>query len=316
MFADISKYIRLHMQSEDPSALIYYALACLFVFSGATHAMAGEQPVGVTASKVSSTTEEDFHVARKGLQPVVHIGLTYGGADLYSATYSSEASFTIKSGSLLEVGLGAVWQAPNAPFAAQFTLNYHTDTIFRYAIVDDISHALFDTPLSFSSPIFFQRYPVEGLFYYTGSGGWRIGGGLRYVAFPRAVGNNNGINEALYFKNTLGLVAEVGVPVMQGKAWMNIRAVSEKYQPVEIKQNGVTMPARGNSIDGSHIGINVVIPFGIGNHSDRSQSGMVDGAIPSERSSDSYSPREELKEDEKRDDGLFSGKRHIQLDSH
>jgi hypothetical protein len=180
-----------------------------------------------------------------GFHPVVNVGITGGGDTIATTQYSNSTSQDIKAGGLFQIGGGVLWQATDMPLATQFTVNYHVD----------------DNTASNGSATF-DRVPIELTLFYTGVDKWRFGGGVRFVQSPKYRGHIDGVSDqAINFKNTTGALVEIGygfTPHM----WLNLRFVSESYQPTTYTENGVTTDVSGaQSFDGSHVGLNFVYAF-------------------------------------------------------
>jgi hypothetical protein len=180
-----------------------------------------------------------------GLHPVLQFGLTGGGDTISTTYYSNGTSENINAGGLVQLGGGVLWQSSDMPLATQFSVNYHVD----------------DTSASNGSSTF-DRVPIELTFFYTGVDRWRFGAGVRFVQTPRYRSHVDGVSdESLNFKNTTGALVEIGYG-FTSHAWLNLRLVSEKYQPTTYTKNGVTTDVSNSpSYDGSHIGLNFVYAF-------------------------------------------------------
>ncbi|MDD5470907.1 MAG: hypothetical protein PHP05_03180 [Sideroxydans sp.] len=157
-------------------------------------------------------------------------GLTYGGDTLTTAVYTDGTTKDIKAGSLVQLGMGMLWQASENPIALQLIANYH-----------------FDGASGSNGSITFKRYPLEGLVYYTKVERMRFGLGARYVLSPRYE-DKVGVPFTVNFDNTVGVVGEFGY-AMTPVLWMNFRVVSEKYQHANL------------SFSGNHAGINFIYRF-------------------------------------------------------
>lgn len=171
-------------------------------------------------------------------------GLTGGGDKVATVQYTNGDSTNLHAGGLVQVGAGVLWQF-KAPVALALTANYH---------VDDATGS--------NGSATFDRFPLEAIVYYTGEKHWRYGGGLRFVTSARYKGHVDGqTDDSIDFKDTTGAVAEIGYGFSE-HAWLNLRLVSEKYQPTSVTTGGTTYTS-GNfdSVDGSHIGINFLYQF-------------------------------------------------------
>ncbi len=191
------------------------------------------QPGADQAASVPSPTKPGMHLVLNG-------GLTYGGDTLFTATYTTGGSTNIKAGSLVQFGIGALYQFDDSPLALMLSANYHTD--FSNAKNGDMS---------------FNRVPVEILAYYTGKQKMRLGGGLRLVNSPEASATINGATTKYTFDNTTGIVGEVGFQ-MSPQGWLYVRFVSEKYN---LKTNNGVNVTGAPSLNGSHLGVNFGYEF-------------------------------------------------------
>lgn len=180
-----------------------------------------------------------------GLHFALTAGLTGGGDEIVTVQYSNHSSRDIRAGNLIELGAGVLYQSPDAPISAQLTANYH-----------------FDYVPAKNGNASFDRYPIEGIVYYTGVSNWRLGAGLRLTLNPTAKYSfDNGDNFKATFDNTVGYLVEVGYAVTP-QLWINLRGVHENYRVNHSSVNGVdTTPADKQDIHGDHIGINMVIAF-------------------------------------------------------
>lgn len=176
---------------------------------------------------------------------VLNMGLTYGGDDIFTATTTSGSTKSVKGGSLVQFGLGGLYQFESVPVALMLSANYHADSVT--ASNGDMS---------------FHRYPIETLAYYTGVENFRFGGGIRVVTSPTASATINGATQKIVFDNATGYVAELGYR-MAPHAWINFRYVSEKYQAkTYTSTSGTTSSVAGSKpFDGSHFGVNILFEF-------------------------------------------------------
>ena len=143
---------------------------------------------------------------------LLNMGLTYGGDDIFTATTTTGSTKTVNGGSIVQFGVGGLYQFESVPVALMLSANYHVDSVT--ASNGDMS---------------FHRYPIETLAYYTGVEHFRFGGGVRIVTSPEASMTINGATEKIVFDNATGYVAELGYKTAQ-YSWINFRYVSEKYQ--------------------------------------------------------------------------------------
>lgn len=170
---------------------------------------------------------------------VLNGGLTYGGDTLYTVTYTNGDTTNIKGGGFYQIGVGGLYQFASQPVAIKLSAYLHYDVVTGR-----------------NGDVFFYRLPVETLAYYTGIEKLRIGGGIRMVNSPEVSATINGNRETLAFENATGLIAEVGYQVAP-RAWLNARAVTEKYQGQSLTSGGVTTSLAGTATQsGSHLGVN------------------------------------------------------------
>jgi len=200
------------------------AIATIALWAAYGSAMALDSQAAQTAeAPVSYTLQPGPHFILNG-------GLTYGGDTLATAVYNNGSTKDIKAGSLVQLGMGMLWQMQDRPLALQITANYQ---------VDSVSGS--------NGSLTFSRYPIEGVLYYTAKERMRFGLGARYVLSP-SYQDKVGIPYTANFDNTLGLVGEFGY-AMSPVFWMNFRLVSEKYQ------------FGTSSYSGNHAGINFTYQF-------------------------------------------------------
>lgn len=180
-----------------------------------------------------------------GLHGFLGVGVTNGGDKLFTANYTNGDSENIDAGELFQFGAGVQWNAANSPLALAFSLNYHADTA-------NATNGKAD----------FKRYPLEAIAYYRTSNSWRFGLGVRYVMSPTASFHVDGAaDEELKFDDAVGAVVEIGYGFTKS-AWLNLRAVNEKYQPETYTLAGATFNvSNAEKVDGSHFGINLVYLF-------------------------------------------------------
>lgn len=145
----------------------------------------------------------------------------------------------IDAGRLLQYGFGGIYQFKELPIAVKATINYQND----WAVgINGMAN--------------FGRVPVEVLAYYTGKKRYRFGGGVRLVKSPKFEFTVDGATDTFYFKNTTGIVAEMGYQ-MSRESWVNLRYVSEKYQTsTYVATDGTVYDASVISpYKGSHLGL-------------------------------------------------------------
>lgn len=169
-----------------------------------------------------------------GLHFLAGFGLTHGGEKLYDAQYTDGSSEKITSGGFFHFTGGGIWQSADMPLATSFTIGYH-----------------FDKANAENGSITFDRVPLEGLAYYTGVQNWRFGGGVRYSLSPTFTYDVNNTKVKMKFKDSVGAVIEAGYGLTPNM-WINLRYVVEKFEPSNFQ---------GDSIDGSHVGLNLMFQF-------------------------------------------------------
>lgn len=210
----------------------------LFSLTLSAHAMYDATAPDQSAVPQISATKPGLHLVLNG-------GLTYGGDTIYTAVYTNGTTQKIKGGSLMQFGVGGLYQFENNPVALMLSANYH-----------------FDAATGSNGDISFGRFPVEVLAYYTGKEHFRIGGGMRIVNSPETTATINGQTEKVTFDNATGLVAEIGYQLSQ-QAWLNFRFVSEKYQGKTFTSTTGTVSSLAGSapVSGSHLGVNFSYEF-------------------------------------------------------
>lgn len=196
-------------------------------------------------SLLGLNVQAESYATKPGGHALVNVGITGGGDTLATVRYSDGSTATVKAGGRIQLGLGLLLQAQEKPLALQLTANYH-----------------YDLQEGSAGSVIFYRYPLEALLYYTGTERWRFGGGLRYVTSPIRTVNVSGTKTRLYFKNATGLVGEVGFAITPN-LWMNLRAVSEQYQPDYYTVNYATVSNLSgvSRVNGSHVGLNFSYQF-------------------------------------------------------
>ncbi len=209
---------------------------CVGVLVGATTlaSMASAQTASWGARPSTQPTPSNV---RLGLQ----LGLTSGGDTLASATFSGGQTETIKAGGLIHFAAGVVWTPPEIPFAGQFMMGYHVDSISAD-----------------NGDLRFSRYPFELLALYTGAGKLRLGAGLRYVLSPNLKVDVGGVsNTRVDYQDTVGVIAEVGWQ-FSPTAWLALRSTFENYKVSTINGNNVVSTG---TIDGNSVGLYVGVAF-------------------------------------------------------
>jgi len=172
-------------------------------------------------------------------------GLTTGGDDLFTMEYEDGSSKDLKGGALVELGIGMLYQAPDIPVAGQLMAKYH-----------------FDVANARNGDGNFDRYPIEAALFYTGLESWRFGAGIRYVLNPSAdMSIDGGDDMEAGFDETLGLLVEVGYQISP-QFWLNVRAVSEKYELETFRANGQRFDViDAEKLSGNHVGLNFTVAY-------------------------------------------------------
>ena len=180
--------------------------------------------------------------ADSGMHFLFNLGVTFGGDSIFTATTTTGEERSVKGGGLLQLGIGGLYQFKNTPMALALSANYHMDRVSAS-----------------NGEMYFRRYPIEALAYYTGANSFRVGGGVRIVTSPESSATINSSTQKITFDNTIGYVAEMGVKTSPN-SWINLRYVSEKYQGKTFTAtNGTTTSLDGGSpVDGSHFGLFIV----------------------------------------------------------
>lgn len=154
----------------------------------------------------------------------VGLGVTAGGDDLATASYTNGDTVDIKAGS------GVVFTAgldfPIAPqFSVQGSVNFHVDN--QTARNGDLR---------------FQRFPVEVIGFYHPNSQWKVGGGVRHVNSAKLSGSGAASIPDVTFKDTTSPVFEVEY-LFAPNAGVKVRYVKEELEfkqgPGKVKSNHV-----------------------------------------------------------------------------
>ncbi len=219
------------MTKQLMRAIFVAVLACA---AGAASAQAPQSGSPQSGSTPWGAPQSNFHL---GLQ----LGLTSGGDTLASATFSGGNTETIKAGGLIHFAAGVVWAPRDIPFAGQFMMGYHVDSISAE-----------------NGDLRFSRYPFEFLALYTGAGKVRLGAGLRYVTSPSLKVDVGGVsNTRVDYKDAVGVIAEVGYQFSPA-FWVALRGTFEDYKVSSV--NGSNVVSTG-TIDGNSVGLYVGVAF-------------------------------------------------------
>lgn len=172
-------------------------------------------------------------------------GLTYGGDEIATITYTDGSSTELRAGNLFSIGAGALWAPTNMPISVQATLNYHSD--YASAKNGDAT---------------FSRVPFELMGYYTGVDKWRFGAGLRFVnSISAELKRDGAATETVDYKNAVGYVIEAGYRITK-QGWVNARIGIEEYEPESLKVGGWRYDiSNQEKVNASYGGVNVVFGF-------------------------------------------------------
>lgn len=162
----------------------------------------------------------------------VGIGITAGGDELASATYTNGDSVNIKAGSGVVFTAGLDYRI-DPQFSVQGSVNFHVD----------------DQTAS-NGDMRFQRFPVELIGFYHPNSQWKVGGGVRYVNSAKLSGSGAAEMPDIHFKNTASAIFETEY-LFAPNAGVKVRYVKEE---LEVKNGGGTVKA-------NHVGISGVFYF-------------------------------------------------------
>jgi len=207
----------------------------------------GTLSVSAIAEEAIKTDEPATKITQPGLHFVLGGGLTYGGDKVGSVLFTSTGLGEVKAGSLIQVGLGALYQFEAVPLAVMITKNHHSDNAMTFLGKQSIA---FDRPV------------VEVLAYYNARDNIRYGGGVRIIDSATLESTMWGKTEVAHYHPTTGVVGEIGYGVSP-ELWINFRVVSESYRMKDFASNGVAISSISNEpvVDGSHVGINFLLQF-------------------------------------------------------
>ena len=179
------------------------------------------------ALAIASLTSAQAQNAVNPLRFVAGFGVTYGGDNLATATYTNGSSANIKAGSGLQLLAGLDYRI-NPQFSVQGTVGYHAHF----------------TPAAENGDARFERFPIELIGYFHANEQWRVGGGVRFLNSPKLVGNGAASDINSEFKNSTGAILEAEY-FSSPKLGIKMRLVSEK---VETKLSST-------KYDANHIGL-------------------------------------------------------------
>lgn len=158
----------------------------------------------------------------------VGIGITSGGDELASATYTNGDSVDIKAGAGVVFTAGLDYAvAPG--FSVQGSVNFHVD--------DQTAR---------NGDMRFQRFPVEVIGFFHPNSQWKVGGGVRYVNSAKLSGSGAAAMPHVHFKNTASAIFETEY-LFAPNAGLKLRYVKEE---LELKQGGGKVKANHAGISG------------------------------------------------------------------
>jgi outer membrane protein W len=162
----------------------------------------------------------------------VGIGVTAGGDELATATYTNGDSVDIKAGAGVVFTAGLDY-AITPEFSVQGSVNFHVD----------------DQTAS-NGDMRFQRFPVEVIGFFHPNSQWKVGGGVRYVNSAKLSGSGAASMPDISFKNTASAVFETEY-LFAPNAGVKVRYVKEE---LELKHGG-------GKVKANHVGISGVYYF-------------------------------------------------------
>jgi len=178
-------------------------------------------------STFAATAEKD------GFNYLVSVGLTTGGETLAELNTGGK----LKSGGLMYVSFGTLYEFPDNPFQIQASLGYHFDTLNA-----DNGTASFDRT-------FFEILP-----FYEVDSRTRVGLGIVRILsadYSDPFGD-------LGFENSTGIIAEVDWRLAKG-IWWGVRYVDIEYVVNSI--NGINPGSAVRPIDGNYFGFMLDFAF-------------------------------------------------------
>lgn len=159
----------------------------------------------------------------------IGLGVTAGGDELASATYTNGDSVAIKAGAGVVFTAGLDYRiAPE--FSVQGSVNFHVD----------------DQTAS-NGDMRFQRFPVEVIGFYHPNSQWKVGGGVRYVNSAKLSGSGAASIEDASFKKTTSAIFEteymfapnLGVKVRYVKEELELKEWNAKVKANHVGISGV-----------------------------------------------------------------------------
>lgn len=166
-------------------------------------------------------------------------GVSFGGDELASGSYTNGGSFSIKAGSGLMLNLGVAVPLTDKVDGV-VTVGYHSAS--TSATNGDVS---------------FKRTPIELLGFYALDKNWRAGGGLRSASSAKLSSSGAASSVGNYdFDNSLGAVLEVQY-LMDKSAQSRARWGFSGRYVVESFEEKTTK----TKVNGNHIGMSVIFMY-------------------------------------------------------
>ncbi|HEY1043627.1 MAG TPA: outer membrane beta-barrel protein [Telluria sp.] len=178
---------------------------------------------------MSTATAQSPMTAANPASGFVGLGVTVGGDELATATYTNGHSADIKAGSGVVFTAGLDYAiAPQ--FSIQGSVNFHVDN--QTARNGDMR---------------FQRFPVEVIGFYHPNSQWKVGGGVRYVNSAKLSGSGAAAMDDVTFKNTTSAIFEteylfapnLGVKVRYVKEELELKEWNAKVKANHVGISGV-----------------------------------------------------------------------------
>jgi hypothetical protein len=169
------------------------------------------------------------------VRPFVSMGITGGGDQLGSFSYSNGTDASVHAGGVVHFLGGVDVAFPDGPMSMQVNLGYH-----------------FDTANASNGSYSFERMPLEVLGHVALSRNVRLGGGLRWALDPHISSSGVLSGNDASFNTRTALVLE-GEYFPLKRLGIKLRAVHETFAG--------TGSNRGRDVDASHVGAYVAYYF-------------------------------------------------------
>lgn len=171
-------------------------------------------------------------VANAGdVRPILRANLDAGGDTLFTGVYTNGDTASVKAGSGVTLGGGAVYRPVDGNFILEATIGYKIDLA-----------------AGSNGDAKFTRFPVDALAYFRFDQ-HRFGGGITYHLSPTFSCDIPGnCSSNVTFSNALGYVVQYGYEIESRGGWIidfGVRYTSISYRP----QGG------WGSVDGSSVGL-------------------------------------------------------------